>query len=332
MKQFLQNKAKLVFLCLFVVLTCTACANPRGTDGKTKADQIIASEEIQIDADRVNVKDIKDATTKRQIKKQIKNGKITIKPTSFKQAIANGWFDGLIVWPIAQLINKIASATDAGVGIIVTTLLIQGLIFVFTRKSQMSTQRMQEVQPELQKIQNKYKDKTDDQSKMLMYQETQKLYQKYDIKPFGSMLITFIQLPIMMGMYYATMRAAAVVYGSFAGVELSGTPIDGFKSLSIPYILIYVLMVVFYIVSMKLPQWLKKWQDKKDNVKVKKYAETKSENPMMNSMNTTMYFSTALICFMYLSWPIAMSFYWLVSSIIRVGQAFILHNLMNKKK
>ena len=179
MKQFLQNKAKLVFLCLFVVLTCTACANPRGTDGKTKADQIIASEEIQIDADRVNVKDIKDATTKKQIKKQIKNGKITIKPTSFKQAIANGWFDGLIVWPIAQLINKIASATDAGVGIIVTTLLIQGLIFVFTRKSQMSTQRMQEVQPELQKIQNKYKDKTDDQSKMLMYQETQKLYQKY---------------------------------------------------------------------------------------------------------------------------------------------------------
>lgn len=332
MKQFLQSKAKLVFLCLFVVLTCTACANPRGTDGKTKADQIIASEEIQIDTDRVNIKDIKDAKTKKQIKKQVKDGKITIQPTTFSDAMSNGWFDGLIVWPIAQVINKIASCTDAGIGIILTTLLIQGLIFVFTRKSQMSTQRMQEIQPEMQKIQNKYKDKTDDRSKMLMYQETQELYKKYDIKPLGSMLITFIQLPIMMGMYYATMRASAVVYGSFLGVELSGTPLEGFKSFNFPYILIYVLMVIFYIVSMKLPQWLKKWQDKKDNVKVKKYAESKNDNPMMNSMNTTMYFSTALICFMYLSWPIAMSFYWLVSSIIRVGQAFILHGIMNKKK
>ena len=45
MKQFLQKKAKLVFLCMLVLLTCTACANPRGRDGKTLADQIIASEE-----------------------------------------------------------------------------------------------------------------------------------------------------------------------------------------------------------------------------------------------------------------------------------------------
>ena len=30
MKQFLQKKAKLVFLCMLVLLTCTACANPRG--------------------------------------------------------------------------------------------------------------------------------------------------------------------------------------------------------------------------------------------------------------------------------------------------------------
>ena len=50
MKQFLQKKAKLVFLCMLVLLTCTACANPRGRDGKTLADQIIASEETTIDA------------------------------------------------------------------------------------------------------------------------------------------------------------------------------------------------------------------------------------------------------------------------------------------
>ena len=65
-------------------------------------------------------------------------------------------------------------------------------------------------------------------------------------------------------------------------------------------------MVIFYIVSMKLPQWLKKWQDKKDNVKVKKYAQEET-NPMANSMNMSMYFMTAMICIMYISWPMAMS-------------------------
>ena len=254
---------------------------------------------------------------------------ITIEPTTFSEAIADGWFDGLIVWPIAQIINTIASYTDAGVGIIVTTLLIQLIVFMFTRKSQMSSQRMQEIQPEMQKIQNKYKDKTDDRSKMMMYQETQNLYKKYDIHPFGSILVMFIQLPIMMGMYYATMRAASVVYGSFLWSSILWNTIDGFIQMQFGYIIIYVLMIVCQLLSMKMPQILKKIQDKKDHVKEKKYAE-ENQNSMMNTMNTTMYFSTAMIAFLYISWPIAMSFYWLVSSIIRIIQSVVLHKIMNK--
>lgn len=329
MKKFLQEKSKIIFLCLFIVMTCTACSNPRGTDGKTKVDEIIASEKIEVKKSLVNVTEIEDKKLSNEYKKLNDDDTITIEPTTFSEAIADGWFDGLIVWPIAQIINTIASYTDAGVGIIVTTLLIQLIVFMFTRKSQMSSQRMQEIQPEMQKIQNKYKDKTDDRSKMMMYQETQNLYKKYDIHPFGSILVTFIQLPIMMGMYYATMRAASVVYGSFFGLPFSGTPIDGFTQMQFGYIIIYVLMIVCQLLSMKMPQILKKIQDKKDHVKEKKYAE-ENQNSMMNTMNTTMYFSTAMIAFLYISWPIAMSFYWLVSSIIRIIQSVVLHKIMNK--
>ena len=310
-------------------MTCTACSNPRGTDGKTKVDEIIASEQIEVKKSLVNVTEIEDKKLSNEYKKLNDDDTITIEPTTFSEAIADGWFDGLIVWPIAQIINTIASYTDAGVGIIVTTLLIQLIVFMFTRKSQMSSQRMQETQPEMQKIQNKYKDKTDDRSKMMMYQETQNLYKKYDIHPFGSILVMFIQLPIMMGMYYATMRAASVVYGSFFGLPFSGTPIDGFTQMQFGYIIIYVLMIVCQLLSMKMPQILKKIQDKKDHVKEKKYAE-ENQNSMMNTMNTTMYFSTAMIAFLYISWPIAMSFYWLVSSIIRIIQSVVLHKIMNK--
>ena len=90
-----------------------------------------------------------------------------------------------------------------------TTLLIQLIVFMFTRKSQMSSQRMQEIQPEMQKIQNKYKDKTDDRSKMMMYQETQNLYKKNDNHPFRTNIEMIKHLPKMMSKYYATIRAAS---------------------------------------------------------------------------------------------------------------------------
>lgn len=332
----MRSKWKILFLCGFVLMGLAGCSAPRGTDGKTKVDQIIASEKIEIPKSQVNTTEIGDETLKKEYGKLKDSDTITIEPTGFGATLSQSWFDGLIVWPIAQLINVFASWTDAGVGIILATLLIQLVVFAFTYKSQLASQRMQEIQPELTRIQNKYKDKTDDRSRMLMAQETQKIYQKYDIHPFGTILVTFIQLPIMMGMYYATMRASAVVYGSFLGMSLSETPIEAFKSLgtgSVQWgpIIIYLLMIVMQIVSLKLPQWLKKYDDKKNGVRRKKYLR-ENDNPMASTMNMTMYFTTAMIAFMYLSWPIAMSFYWFVSSCVRSLMQLYMHFVLMKKQ
>ena len=332
----MRSKWKILFLCGFVLMGLAGCSAPRGTDGKTKVDQIIASEKIEIPKSQFNTTEIGDETLKKEYGKLKDSDTITIEPTGFGATLSQSWFDGLIVWPIAQLINVFASWTDAGVGIILATLLIQLVVFAFTYKSQLASQRMQEIQPELTRIQNKYKDKTDDRSRMLMAQETQKIYQKYDIHPFGTILVTFIQLPIMMGMYYATMRASAVVYGSFLGMSLSETPIEAFKSLgtgSVQWgpIIIYLLMIVMQIVSLKLPQWLKKYDDKKNGVRRKKYLK-ENDNPMASTMNMTMYFTTAMIAFMYLSWPIAMSFYWFVSSCVRSLMQLYMHFVLMKKQ
>lgn len=329
MSNFLRKKAKILFVCFFVLLTCTACSSLRGKDGKTKVDQIISNEEFKVKRSDVSIENMKDAKLEKEYKKLDKDDEITIKPTTFKQAWSSGWFDGLIVWPLATLINKVSAATDAGIGIIVTTVILQVVLFAFTAKSQMSNQKMQEIQPEIQKIQNKYKGKTDQQSQMRMYQETQALYQKYDIHPFGTMLVTFIQLPIMMGMYYATMRASSVIYGSFLGMKLFNTPMYAIRHLMVGSIVVYILMVVCQLVSMMLPQWQKKWQDKKDHVKKHSYRE---ENQTANAMNMYMYAMCIMFAFIYVSWPLAMSFYWMVTSIIRIIQQLVLHKHMNANK
>lgn len=320
----INNKLKILFLCGFLLLGLAGCSNPRGADGKTKVDQIIASEQIEVPKDKVNISDIQDEKVKEKYEKE--GNEITIEPTSFMSTLSQSWFDGLIVWPIAQLINVFASFTDAGIGIVLATLLIQLVVFAFTYKSQLASQRMQEVQPELNRIQKKYEGKTDDRSRMLMAQETQKIYNKYDIHPMGTLLVTFIQLPIMMGMYYATMRASSVVYGSFLGMPLSETPMNAFTHLSEGNwgpIIIYVLMIVMQLVSLKLPKLMTKMDEKRGKVRKKKYDN--SADTMTNTMNMTMYFTTAMIAFMYLSWPIAMSFYWLVSNVIRTIMQFVLH-------
>ena len=322
MKSFLRRNSKIIGLCLLILLTCTACSNPRGADGKTKVDQIISAERIELNKSQVNIEDISDENLKEELQAD-SSETIVIEPTSWGTAWKNGWFDGLIVWPIAQLINWFASFTDAGWGIILTTLLIQALIYGLTFKSQKSQQRMQEIQPELERIQNKYKGKNDERSKMLMAQETQKLYTKYDIHPFGSILVMFIQLPVMMGMFYATMRAVTTVYGTFLGILLSETPLYGFQHLQWGPIIIYGLMIVMSIVSMQLPKWLKKFQEKKDGIKPKK--QEKQGGMLGNTMNMTMYMTTAMIAFMYISWPMAMSFYWLVSSLVRSLLSVVTH-------
>ena len=320
MKKTLLEKYRILLLCLLVVMGLSACSNPRGTDGKTKLDQVIALKETTLDKTQVNISEISDEQLKEEVESSTEST-ITIKPTTWASSWSKGWFDGLIVWPIAQLINLFASFTDAGWGIILATLIIQLLIFALTYKSQISQQRMQEIQPELQRVQNKYQGKNDERSKMLMAQEMQKLYSENDIHPFGSMLVMFIQLPVMMGMFYACMRAVTTVYGSFLGMPLSMTPLYGFQHLKWGPITVYILMIVMSLLQMQLPKWLNKLSGKD----TKKRQDAGQGGMMANTMNMTMYMTTALIAFMYLSWPISMSFYWLVSSIVRAFTSVLSH-------
>lgn len=91
-------------------------------------------------------------------------------------------------------------------------------------------------------------------------------------------------------------------------------------------------MVVFQLLSYKIPQWLQKHEKKKQHIKEKKYAQPKNNGGMMGNMNMMMYMSTGLIAILAFSWPLAMSFYWLVSSVFRVLQNLVVHKFFIAKK
>ena len=91
-----------------------------------------------------------------------------------------------------------ASAGGAALlGIIFVTMIIRSLMLLATFKSTAGNAKMTELQPEIQKIQNKYPNSNTSQAeKQRMAEEMQRLYKKHKINPFSSLLVMIVQFPV----------------------------------------------------------------------------------------------------------------------------------------
>ena len=102
------------------------------------------------------------------------------------------------------LLEILYSLTEAvgfgsyGVAIILLTIVIKMLLYPLTVKQVKSMRAMQELQPQMKKIQEKYKDKPQE-----MQMKMANLYKDAGVNPLAGCLPLLIQMPILMGMYYA---------------------------------------------------------------------------------------------------------------------------------
>ena len=245
------------------------------------------------------------------------------------------WFNALFVWPLSWVLNKLAPVITVGGAIAIVTAVVNGLLAVFTLKSQMGMQRMQMLQPELNKIQRKYEGRDDQASKMRMAQEQQQLMKKYDVNPGSMMLVQFIQLPIIMAMFMAIQRAEAVVNGTFLGMNLQVKPSEAFGLLfkgdlsGLPYIILFLLMAVTQVTLVLLPMYFQKKKAAAEAAKHHRKPEpTNNQNMMMQ-----MYMIVMVLAFG-LMWQSGMSLFWFIRNIVDIIKTIIVQNIMenNSKK
>ena len=239
------------------------------------------------------------------------------------------WFNALFVWPLSWVLNKLAPVITVGGAIAVVTAVVNGLLAVFTLKSQMGMQRMQMLQPELNKIQRKYEGRDDQASKMRMAQEQQQLMKKYDVNPGSMMLVQFIQLPIIMAMFMAIQRAEAVVNGTFLGMNLQVKPSEAFGLLfkgdfsGLPYIILFLLMAVTQVTLVLLPMYFQKKKAAAEAAKHHRKPEpTNNQNFMMQ-----MYMIVMVLAFG-LMWQSGMSLFWFIRNIVDIIKTIIVQNIM----
>ncbi len=113
-----------------------------------------------------------------------------------------------ILGPILNLIFKFLDwlagsngSAKVGVAIILFTIVIYILLLPLTIKQQKFSKLQAKMQPEISAIQEKYKNRKDQDSQLAMNQETQAVYQKYGVSPTGSCLQLLIQMPILFALY-----------------------------------------------------------------------------------------------------------------------------------
>lgn len=174
-----------------------------------------------------------------------------------------------------------------GLAIILFTLIIRLLLLPLNIKQTRSQAKMQEIQPEIKRIQDKYKN--DPQKSQ---QEMMKLYKEHGANPLSGCLPLLIQMPILFAMYYA-----------FNQLQLEGIKFLWLSDLSKPdkfYILPVLSTATTYLSSLMI-------MPKGDNPQAKQTS----------TMNTGM---AIMMGFMSLNFKSALVLYWVINNLIQMGQ------------
>lgn len=107
-----------------------------------------------------------------------------------------GWF-GWVAEPMLAILHFFYSIVhNYGIAIIMLTVLVRLCMFPISRKQALNAQKMQELQPEIKKITEKYKGNMEARSKA-----QQELFKKHNYNPLAGCLPVFLQLPIFIGLY-----------------------------------------------------------------------------------------------------------------------------------
>lgn len=118
------------------------------------------------------------------------------RPVGLGGLVYYGWFGWVSTWMLALLHFFYSIVGNYGLSIIMLTVLVRLCIFPLSRKGALNAAKMQELQPEMKKIAEKYKNNPEGRMKA-----QQELYRKHNFRPLSGCLPALVQLPIFVGLY-----------------------------------------------------------------------------------------------------------------------------------
>lgn len=208
-----------------------------------------------------------------------------------------------------------------GIAIILFTIFVKLLLLPLTIKQTKSTKAMQDIQPKLQEIQTKYKDKPEKQQ-----QEIMKLYKEADINPMAGCLPLFIQMPILIGLFsvlrepwnygifesQAAYQAADTSFlflsnlteaGNFATIFTTGISVENLTMAILSGASAYIMQMTMMSTDPK----------------------------QQETMKTMTYVMTAMSFVWGYTFPAGLALYWIVSNIFSIAQYYLVVSPLKAK-
>ena len=175
-----------------------------------------------------------------------------------------------------------------GVSIIIVTILIKIALLPLTLKQDKSMKEMKKIQPELEKLKEKYAN-----DKQMLNIKTMELYKEHKVNPLGGCLPLLIQLPILIALFGVLRNGIIPQDSSFLWLKLSDKD---------PYYILPILNGAVSFFQQKL-------------------MGSADSNPQMKNM---MYIFPIMMIYISYKMPSGLQLYWLTSSILAVVQQYFI--------
>ncbi|SIK63838.1 membrane protein insertase, YidC/Oxa1 family, C-terminal domain protein [Mycobacteroides abscessus subsp. abscessus] len=243
------------------------------------------------------------------------------------------WIVSAVLWVFHTIFTAIGMDPASGLtwvlAIIGLTLVMRTLTIPLFLKQIKSMRGMQELQPELAKLQKKYKGKTDQLSRQAMAQEQMELYRKTGSNPLASCLPILVQMPIFFGLFRVlngvptaaannegilvlTPQMVKQFHDAFIfQVPLFSTmmkPGDGNHAMTIA---VAAILVILMTLSMFYSQ---------KQLGAKNMSDAAKESPMYRQQQIMLYVFPLIFLISGINFPIGVLVYWTISNFWSVGQ------------
>lgn len=215
---------------------------------------------------------------------------------SLERAVDYGRFR-ILARPVAVVLEALYDFTgNYGLAILLATFGVRILFFPLNQKSATSMRKMQQLQPQMNAIRNKYKGVKDMEKRQQMNQEVMQLYKDHGVSPLGGCLPLLFQMPVLFGFYAAISVSIASRQAPFILWIRDLSMMDPF------YVLPLMMGVAMFMQQRMSPQ---------------------AGDPVQQRIFRLM---PVMFTFFFLTFPSGLVLYWLTNTVLGIGQQYYVNH------
>ncbi len=216
-------------------------------------------------------------------------------------AIDLGWFS-IVARPMLWLLLFIGRFTgNYGWAIIILTILIKVVMFPINQRQSNAMKAMQRIQPELKKIQEKYKDDRETLNKEMM-----ELYKRHKVNPLSGCLPMVLQIPVFIGLYNGLLQSIELRHAPFLGWINDLSQPDRLGALQLPFVHPAGIPVLTLLMGLSML--------------IQQRMTPSTGDPTQQRMMMLM---PVVFTVMFVNFPAGLVIYWFANNVLTIAQQYV---------